>query len=120
MATELYAKDWFREGSTYPDINPTGVAATHGAYPVTAQNATINHLARRYVRFNPQSGAAQRLMRLFVNGPNGQDAGAAVIMEMADGRRVDARMGLDANNDGNQVVSGFGTDAPPSAGFRTW
>ena len=114
---KLYAKDWFREGATYPDINPTGIAATHGVFPVTVQNTTINHMARRYVRFNPQAGVAQRLMQLFVNGPNGQDAGAAVILEMVDGRRVDARMTLDSNNDGSQIVSGFGSAAPPTAAF---
>ena len=40
-----------------------------------------------------------------------------MILEMADGRRVHSGMALDANNDGSQIVPGFGSTAPPSAAF---
>jgi Family of unknown function (DUF6055) len=117
FAGKLYAKEWFEEGTTYPDISAAAIAPVHAAYPVTTQPVTLNHMSRRYVRFNPQAASTQRLMRLFVNGPDGQDSGAVVDLDMADGRRVDARVGLDANNDGSQVVSGFGSAPPPSATF---
>jgi hypothetical protein len=98
----------YEEGSSYPNIYIENGSAPHSSYPVATQTKLIDNLASRYIKFTPQSGATARTLRINFNGPNGNDCGGAVIIETADGRKIDQRIQLDANKDGSSIVSNFG------------
>jgi HPt (histidine-containing phosphotransfer) domain-containing protein len=119
---KLYAKDWFEEGSTYPDIMPTGLVnggSPFSTYPVSSPaSTTVNHMARRYYLFNPSSPAAmERTLQIAFNGPDGQDSGGVVVFQTADGRRIDQGIALNGSNDGNSTVPGFSLSPPPASDF---
>ncbi len=115
---KLYAKRWFEEGASYPDIRPSGIVnggSPFASYPVGGQTANLDHLGRAYYQFNaPTPATIGRALALAVDGPNGQDSGAVVILETASGARIDARVALDGNNDGSYRASGFASSPPPT------
>lgn len=117
FSAKLYAKQWFREGSTYPDVRIENAASPHMTYPAASGTATLNHLSRTYRRFNPPATAASRSLRIAMNGPDLQPAGGSVIADTADGRRVDRQIPLNSTRDGNAVVTGFASSAPPSEAY---
>lgn len=110
---KLLAKNWFREGATYPEVSIQNSGSPFSTYPVTSSSYTIDHLARRYLQFNPSTSSSS-LLQVQINGPDGVDSGATKIEYRADGRRVDGRVSFNSTNDGSTTVSGFSTSPPPA------